>query len=61
MKHLHAAAERFDVGIYWEANGHGTVLFGAAFVTRLHKVRAAAGRRPGRRAVLLWWRRRCEP
>ena len=38
VKHLHTAAERFDVGVYWEANGHGTVLFGAAFVTILHKV-----------------------
>lgn len=43
VKHLHAAAERFDVGIYWEANGHGTILFGAAFVTRLHKVRRVLG------------------
>ena len=40
VKHLHAAAERYDVGVYWEANGHGTILFGAAFVTRLHKVPA---------------------
>ena len=29
VKHLHhVAAERFDIGIYFEANGHGTVLFG---------------------------------
>ncbi|KAG8961270.1 Phosphoacetylglucosamine Mutase [Tulasnella sp. 419] len=27
VKHLHHAAEHFDVGIYFEANGHGTVLF----------------------------------
>ncbi|KAI0032737.1 phosphoacetylglucosamine mutase [Vararia minispora EC-137] len=27
VKHLHHAAERFDVGVYFEANGHGTVLF----------------------------------
>lgn len=27
VKHLHPAAEEFDVGIYFEANGHGTVLF----------------------------------
>ena len=40
VKHLHAAAERFDIGIYFEANGHGTVLFGPALVKRLHKVRA---------------------
>lgn len=38
VKHLHAAAEEFDVGIYFEANGHGTILFNAAFVKKLHKV-----------------------
>lgn len=27
VKHLHKAARRFDVGIYFEANGHGTVCF----------------------------------
>ena len=30
VKHLHHAAERFDVGVYFEANGHGTVLFSPA-------------------------------
>lgn len=27
VKHLHHAASRFDIGVYFEANGHGTVLF----------------------------------
>ncbi|KAG6851164.1 hypothetical protein H0H93_015174 [Arthromyces matolae] len=27
VKHLHHAAENFNVGVYFEANGHGTVLF----------------------------------
>ncbi|TFY82647.1 hypothetical protein EWM64_g1364 [Hericium alpestre] len=27
VKHLHHAAEHFPVGVYFEANGHGTVLF----------------------------------
>lgn len=27
VKHLHHAAEKFDIGVYFEANGHGTVLF----------------------------------
>ncbi|KAJ8324938.1 hypothetical protein O5D80_006459 [Batrachochytrium dendrobatidis] len=27
VKHLHHEAEHFDVGVYFEANGHGTVLF----------------------------------
>lgn len=27
VKHLHHAAMKFDCGIYFEANGHGTILF----------------------------------
>ncbi|CAG8446834.1 11150_t:CDS:10 [Diversispora eburnea] len=27
VKHLHHEAEKFDIGIYFEANGHGTILF----------------------------------
>jgi len=30
VKHLHHAAEHFNVGVYFEANGHGTVLFSQA-------------------------------
>jgi phosphoacetylglucosamine mutase len=31
VKHLHHAALKFDIGIYFEANGHGTVLFSEAY------------------------------
>lgn len=27
VKYLHEKAEKFDIGIYFEANGHGTVIF----------------------------------
>lgn len=27
VKHLHHKAEEYDIGVYFEANGHGTVLF----------------------------------
>jgi len=27
VKHLHHAAMQFDIGVYFEANGHGTVVF----------------------------------
>lgn len=27
VKHVHHKAEEFDIGVYFEANGHGTVLF----------------------------------
>ncbi|KAG2154794.1 phosphoacetylglucosamine mutase [Suillus clintonianus] len=30
VKHLHHAAEQYDVGVYFEANGHGTVTFSPA-------------------------------
>lgn len=30
VKYLHHAAERYDIGVYFEANGHGTVLFSAS-------------------------------
>ncbi|KAK9904678.1 hypothetical protein WJX75_000481 [Coccomyxa subellipsoidea] len=43
VKHLHTAAEEFDVGVYFEANGHGTVLFSAALVQRLHELGADSG------------------
>ncbi|KAF9740457.1 hypothetical protein PMIN06_012860 [Paraphaeosphaeria minitans] len=29
VKHLHHAAEKLDIGVYFEANGHGTVIFSA--------------------------------
>ena len=37
VKHLHKAAEQFDVGIYFEANGHGTVLFSPRLVQALQQ------------------------
>lgn len=36
VKYLHEVAVQFDVGIYFEANGHGTVLLSAALLTWLH-------------------------
>lgn len=27
VKHLHKAALDYDIGVYFEANGHGTVIF----------------------------------
>ncbi|GKY94355.1 hypothetical protein MPSEU_000401300 [Mayamaea pseudoterrestris] len=31
VKYVHASAHQFDIGVYFEANGHGTVVFGQAF------------------------------
>ncbi|TFK41209.1 phosphoacetylglucosamine mutase [Crucibulum laeve] len=35
VKHLHHAAEHYNIGVYFEANGHGTVLFSPATQEKL--------------------------
>lgn len=35
MKYLHHEAKKFDIGIYFEANGHGTVMFKTEFKEKL--------------------------
>ncbi|KAK5739297.1 Phosphoacetylglucosamine Mutase [Elasticomyces elasticus] len=44
VKHLHHAAARQDVGVYFEANGHGTVLFSerALKAIRMHEPQSTA-------------------
>lgn len=37
VKHLHHAAARYDIGAYFEANGHGTVLFSQNVLKLIHK------------------------
>lgn len=37
VKHLHHAALDFDIGVYFEANGHGTVLFNDSAISKLEK------------------------
>jgi phosphoacetylglucosamine mutase len=43
VKHVHHAALVMDVGIYFEANGHGTVLFSDKFIAECTKVAAEGG------------------
>ncbi|KAL0038851.1 hypothetical protein WJX79_010662 [Trebouxia sp. C0005] len=38
VKYLHEEAVKFDIGIYFEANGHGTVLFSKSLLDRLHEI-----------------------
>ena len=49
VKHLHHAASRFDIGVYFEANGHGTVLFSpnAQRIIATHEPKS-----PGQKAAL---------
>ncbi|KAF2398370.1 N-acetylglucosamine-phosphate mutase-like protein [Trichodelitschia bisporula] len=37
VKHLHHAATRFDIGVYFEANGHGTVIFSAKAIKEINR------------------------
>lgn len=49
VKHLHHAAMRFDVGVYFEANGHGTILFSENAVKI---IREAEPKSPGQKHAL---------
>mmetsp|Transcript_5945 Transcript_5945/g.36829 ORF Transcript_5945/g.36829 Transcript_5945/m.36829 type:complete len:567 (+) Transcript_5945:3033-4733(+) len=50
VKHLHATAEQYDIGIYFEANGHGTVLFSSNFISKMKQL----GTSPARKILHLY-------
>ncbi|KPJ19152.1 Phosphoacetylglucosamine mutase [Papilio machaon] len=52
VKHLHHAAQEYDVGVYFEANGHGTVLYSANAKTIIAKI-AEEGEVEQRKAAAL--------
>lgn len=35
VKFLHEKAEHFDIGVYFEANGHGTVIFNPSYLGKI--------------------------
>ena len=37
VKYLHHAATKFEIGVYFEANGHGTVIFSDIAMKRINK------------------------
>ncbi|KAI8642678.1 hypothetical protein BD408DRAFT_475695 [Parasitella parasitica] len=49
VKHLHHEAEKFDVGVYFEANGHGTVLFSP---NALNTIKTAEAKTPAEKLAL---------
>ncbi|XP_076128700.1 phosphoacetylglucosamine mutase [Alosa pseudoharengus] len=51
VKHLHHAALEFDVGVYFEANGHGTVLFSKAAEEKIHQLAKDASAAEERRSA----------
>ena len=40
VQHVHHAAKTFDIGVYFEANGHGTVVFGPNFYSYIAQAEA---------------------
>ncbi|XP_028612076.1 phosphoacetylglucosamine mutase isoform X3 [Grammomys surdaster] len=38
VKHLHHKAKEFDIGVYFEANGHGTALFSEAVEAKIKRL-----------------------
>ncbi|RKP29409.1 Phosphoacetylglucosamine mutase [Metschnikowia bicuspidata] len=42
VKHLHHEAEKYDVGVYFEANGHGTVIFSPAAEAKIFAYTASS-------------------
>ncbi|KAF2202362.1 Phosphoacetylglucosamine mutase [Delitschia confertaspora ATCC 74209] len=49
VKYLHHAAEKMDIGVYFEANGHGTIIFSEA---TLDKIAEYEPRNPGQAQAL---------
>ncbi|KAL2348243.1 hypothetical protein Fmac_002243 [Flemingia macrophylla] len=56
VKYLHEKAAEFDIGIYFEANGHGTVLFSESFIewleARTNKISSGSKDSEGEKAAL---------
>ncbi|XP_027360690.1 phosphoacetylglucosamine mutase isoform X2 [Abrus precatorius] len=56
VKYLHEKAAEFDIGIYFEANGHGTVLFSEPFIewleARTNKISSGSTGSEGEKAAL---------
>ncbi|KAM9552104.1 phosphoacetylglucosamine mutase isoform 3-T3 [Salvelinus alpinus] len=53
VKHLHHAAQEFDIGVYFEANGHGTVLFSKAAEEKIQKLAQDSNTNAERRRAAL--------
>lgn len=42
VKHLHHEAEKYDIGVYFEANGHGTVVFSPETEKRVFEYKSSS-------------------
>lgn len=53
VKHLHHKAQEFDIGVYFEANGHGTALFNEAVETKIKRLAQELEDKKGKAAKVL--------
>lgn len=51
VKHLHHEAEKFDVGVYFEANGHGTVTFSPSAEAKIFAYTPSEGNHDEAKAI----------
>lgn len=52
VKHLHHKAQEFDIGVYFEANGHGTVLFSKAAEAKIRHLAEVAEKKRNTAKIL---------
>lgn len=53
VKHLHSAAHKYDIGVYFEANGHGTVLYSSKAKNVISRIAKEGDLEPREAAKLL--------
>ncbi|XP_052043672.1 phosphoacetylglucosamine mutase [Apodemus sylvaticus] len=53
VKHLHHKAQEFDIGVYFEANGHGTALFSEAVEVKIKRLAQELDKEQGKAARTL--------
>ncbi|GJD11078.1 Phosphoacetylglucosamine mutase [Galdieria sulphuraria] len=53
VKHLERAARRYDIGIFWEANGHGTILFSESAKSFLREIIESTAKHTKKAALCL--------
>ncbi|EHB14751.1 Phosphoacetylglucosamine mutase [Heterocephalus glaber] len=53
VKHLHHKAQEFDIGVYFEANGHGTALFSKAVEVKIKQLAKELEDNKGKAAKML--------
>ncbi|XP_040284632.1 phosphoacetylglucosamine mutase isoform X1 [Bufo bufo] len=51
VKHLHHKAQEFDIGVYFEANGHGTVLFSKTAEEQIRHLTSAGANEESKKAA----------